>query len=190
MKRGNTAAGALRGAVFNPEHEHRAMISFDHAARDNAHHSAMPSFAREHQRRVVIGHDLFDALFENRERDLGFGLLAILIQVVKLRRDGPARSVSEVQNSSITSLALAMRPAALMRGAREKRFVRASGPIRRRPDRRRRAARAGPDCGRRAVLPDPRFTMTRFSPVSGTTSATVAIATSFRNDSTKAARFG
>src|ERR1700733_12482942 len=88
MKCGNAASGALRDAAFNAENEDRAMVSFHHAARDDADHTAVPSFAGEHQRRVVVGDNLFDALLENRERDLGFSLLAILIEVVKLRGDG------------------------------------------------------------------------------------------------------
>ena len=60
------------------------MKPLHHAAGDDPHHAAMPAFAREHQRGIGVGNRLFDALLEDRARDLGFGLLAVLIQVVKL----------------------------------------------------------------------------------------------------------
>ena len=84
----------------------------------------------------------------------------------------------------MTSLALAMRPAALMRGATRKATWPALGD----------SPAANPETSSSARRPGfftsrnparPRFTMTRFSPVSGTTSATVAIATSFKKDSSE-----
>ena len=95
VKRRDAAAGALRGSVFDAEDEDGTMVPLDHAARDDADNSPVPSFAREHERGVVIGHELLDALVENRQRDLSFGLLAILIEVVELsgNRAGAVRVV-------------------------------------------------------------------------------------------------
>ena len=63
------------------------MEALDYAARDNSHHAPVPPLSREHQRGVAIGHRLGAALLQNRACNVGFGLLPVVIQVVKLRRE-------------------------------------------------------------------------------------------------------
>src|SRR5579883_1471072 len=70
---------------FSMPRTNAAMEALHHAACDDSHHAAMPAFARENQRRVAIGDGLLDALLENGFADFFFGLLAVLIELVKLR---------------------------------------------------------------------------------------------------------
>ena len=99
-----------------------------------------------------------------------------------LPANSPARTASRVVNSSTTSEATSMRPAALMRGAmRNARSVEV------------RARRAGssldtcirqrsPALAGRRNCSRPTLAKTRFSPNSGTASATVAMASIFRKE--------
>ena len=99
-----------------------------------------------------------------------------------------ARKGSSVANSSTTSRAVSMRPAALIRGATRKAIEPALGGL----------ADENPATSRRAFRPKlrglrnpsrPNLTKIRFSPTKGTTSAMVPIATSFRNETTTRVSF-
>jgi hypothetical protein len=81
----------------------------------------MPAFPRKNERGVQIGHRHFEALLEDRARDLGFGLLAICVQLLKLCGEGAGARLVLGQEHFDHVVALAMRPAALIRGARETR---------------------------------------------------------------------
>ena len=81
----------------------------------------------------------------------------------------------------MTAFAVSMRPAALMRGAMRKATCVAVGTEPAKPDTSSSARSPGLRTERSPSRPC--LTISRFSPVNGTTSATVPIATSLRNDS-------
>src|ERR1043166_481414 len=83
MKGADAAPGAVCRTVLQAEHERRPVEAFHHAARDDAHHAAVPALAGEHQRRVPVGDWLLDALLENDTCNLRLGLLAIRVEVVE-----------------------------------------------------------------------------------------------------------
>ena len=111
VKNGDAASRTLRSAIFNAQHKNRAMKTLYHAAGDDSHYTPMPAFARKHECCVAIRHRLFDALLEDRASRRS------LFKSCNFAARVRATSLSSVRNISITSAALAMRPAALIRGA-------------------------------------------------------------------------
>src|SRR5271166_3847151 len=84
MKCGDAPAGAAQLAVLLAEHEHRAAEALHQAAGYDADHTPMPVRARKYQRALRVRYRLQLALLQYAGHDLGFGLLAFLIQRMEL----------------------------------------------------------------------------------------------------------
>jgi hypothetical protein len=82
----NAPPGTLRDSTFQTQYERGPVEAFHHTAGDNADHAAMPAFAREYQSCIQIGNRLLQAQLDDGLGDAGFRLLAILIQILQLRR--------------------------------------------------------------------------------------------------------
>ena len=181
VKCANGSARAVRFFAVARDHQRRTAITFDHARGGNSDHSAMPAVAVDDQaERIAAALALLEARVDRFE-DPAFFCLALAVELVEFVGDltGACWHLFTLK-SSITSRATSMRPAALMRGAMRN----ATSPdVSGRP----------PTCATSSNALSPGFTAersasspslakTRFSPVKGTASATVAIATIFMKD--------
>jgi len=140
----------------------------------------------EYQGGIGICHGLLQALLQNRVGDFRPPSVAMLIQLLKLFRQLARTPASSVETSRSRLTRSAMRPAALILGATRNATSRALAirpreirNIQQRTESRMRT---------RSESANPRLTMMRFSPVSGHHVRTVAIATSFRNESISRSR--
>ena len=167
---------------FDAQHNGRTMEALHHAAGHDPHHAAMPALAPQHQRRIGCPSPASPRSARkspSRWRARPSGVPRFSANSSRAIRFASSRSA--VRNIRTACPALSMRPEALMAGAMRKPTSLASGTRSANPA----ASRSARSPGlRTSPSPfSPCLTMMRFSPVSGTISATVAIATSFRNDS-------
>ena len=167
--------------VLDREDDRRAMERVDQLRRDDADDAAMPAFAGddEHRVRADVRIGLHDLL--RRREDLGFLFLAAHVLAVELQRErarllGQPLVGGEQQPRGDIGRAHAARrrsraaPAGTRCGSC--RSSCRSGPATSS------SARSPTLCGPRVRRSRPIFAMTRFSPTSGTTSASVPIAAS------------
>ena len=185
VKAGDGSTGAVGLALLVGEDESGAAGAFDDAGGEDAEHAAMPVGMVEDEALGRVG----SSVIEQGEEMLldgveGFALggATSLVKVVELGGEFRcARSGERVRKSSMTSSAISMRPAALMRGPSRKPTSEADGERSSGREatcmRARRPGWTGLASSRR-----PRAAMVRFSPRRGTESAMVAMATSFRKE--------
>src|SRR5581483_11308000 len=181
MKTRNGPARAVRFAgIVAGDDQCRTPVPLHHARGGDADHATMPAVAVHHQAvglaRAGFGQQLLDLLDDAR-----LFLLALTVELVELLRQlaraGRVARAEQLDHVAATS----MRPAALSRGPRRKAM---SAEVSRRETSTVATSISAfsPAFTGERKPSSPSAAMTRFSPVSGTASATVAIATIFRND--------
>jgi hypothetical protein len=106
-------------AVFHADHDGRLGGALDNARGENADDAAMPAFAVDTSRRSALVRVGGEALFDHAQGAASASRRS-RFRRSSLAASSVARCESRVENSSITSEATSMRPAALMRGARRK----------------------------------------------------------------------
>ena len=150
---------------------------------DDADDAAVPALPRHHQHvvgaDVRVGLDQLPRLGDDR-RLLVLPLRVLDVELLGERPRLVPCASSEASSSRAAMSGDAMRPAALMRGASRKPMWKLSSvlPVSPEPSS---SARRPTLCGPRDSRSSPSRAMTRFSPTSGTTSASVPIAAIFRN---------
>ena len=188
MKRRDAAAGTLRLAIFFAQHKHGPIKPVHQTARDNPHHAAMPIGSGEYQRGLIFGNRNLRAFFQHQSHDVCLGLLPLLIQRMQLLRQSACLFQIFGKEHADDIVRIVHAPGRIdARGDLKRHLARVRGPASSNPETSSNARRPG--LWTRCKPCKPYFTMIRFSPMSGTTSATVATATNFKNDFNMRASF-
>ena len=182
VKAGDGTAGTVGFAVFPRDDDGGLAGLLDDARGENADDAPVPAVA-VHDDTACFAETGFVEARRNFPQHGSFGRPPLLVETLQLCSKVIGAVVgSRVVNSSITSEATSMRPAALIRGARRK--ATSMGVSGRRAvsicASRMRARNPSPTGRRNSAKPT--ATKTRFSPRSGTASAMVAMASIFKND--------